>query len=95
MAAVDHIEVLTEGAATQYGSDAIAGVINIILKKNNSGGTVDATYGRFFAGDGNTGKVEANAGFAPTENSFFASGNIKSVSLSYASDADSGAVLIL
>jgi iron complex outermembrane receptor protein len=71
MAAVDHIEVLTEGAAAQYGSDAIAGVINIILKKNNSGGTVDATYGRFFAGDGNTGKVEANAGFAPTENSFF------------------------
>jgi iron complex outermembrane receptor protein len=71
MAAVDHIEVLTEGAAAQYGSDAIAGVINIILKKTNSGGTVDATYGRFFAGDGNTGKVEANAGFAPTENSFF------------------------
>jgi iron complex outermembrane receptor protein len=71
LAAVDHIEVLTEGAAAQYGSDAIAGVINIILKKNNSGGTIDATYGRFFGGGGNTGKVEANAGFAPTENSFF------------------------
>ena len=70
MAAVDHIEVLTEGAAAQYGSDAIAGVINIILKKNNSGGTVDATYGRFFDGGGNTTKVEANAGFAPSENSF-------------------------
>ncbi len=70
MAAVDHIEVLTEGAAAQYGSDAIAGVINIILKKNNSGGTVDATYGRFFDGGGNTGKVEANGGFAPSENSF-------------------------
>ena len=70
MAAVDHIEVLTEGAAAQYGSDAIAGVINIILKKNNSGGNVDATYGRFFDGGGNTTKVEANAGFAPTENSF-------------------------
>lgn len=70
LAAVDHIEVLTEGAAAQYGSDAIAGVINIILKKNNSGGTIDATWGRFFDGGGNTGKVEANAGFAPTENSF-------------------------
>jgi len=70
LAAVDHIEVLTEGAAAQYGSDAIAGVINIILKKANSGGTVDATYGRFFDGGGNTGKVEANAGFAPTDNSF-------------------------
>ncbi len=70
MAAVDHIEVLTEGAAAQYGSDAIAGVINIILKKNNSGGTVDATYGRNFDGGGNTTKVEANAGFAPIENSY-------------------------
>jgi iron complex outermembrane receptor protein len=70
MAAVDHIEVLTEGAAAQYGSDAIAGVINIILKKNNSGGTIDANYGRFFDGGGNTTKVEANAGFAPSENSF-------------------------
>ena len=70
MASVDHIEVLTEGAAAQYGSDAIAGVINIILKKNSSGGTVDATYGRFFDGGGNTTKVEANAGFAPIENSY-------------------------
>jgi iron complex outermembrane recepter protein len=70
LAAVDHIEVLTEGAAAQYGSDAIAGVINIILKKNSSGGTVDATYGRNFDQGGNTSKVEANAGFAPTENSF-------------------------
>ncbi|HXR20731.1 MAG TPA: TonB-dependent receptor plug domain-containing protein, partial [Steroidobacteraceae bacterium] len=35
--AIDHIEVLTEGAAAQYGTDAIAGVINIILKKNSSG----------------------------------------------------------
>src|SRR5471030_2230931 len=32
--AIDHVEVLTEGAAAQYGTDAIAGVINIILKKN-------------------------------------------------------------
>jgi iron complex outermembrane receptor protein len=70
LGAVDHIEVLTEGAAAQYGSDAIAGVINIILKKNSSGGTVDATYGGFFDGGGSTTKVEANAGFEPVENSF-------------------------
>ena len=43
MSAVDHIEVLTDGAATQYGSDSIAGVINIILKRNSEGGTVDGT----------------------------------------------------
>ncbi|MHB8477711.1 MAG: TonB-dependent receptor plug domain-containing protein [Steroidobacteraceae bacterium] len=34
--AIDHVEVLTEGAAAQYGSDAVAGVINIILKRNSS-----------------------------------------------------------
>ena len=37
-AAIDHVEVLLEGAAAQYGTDAIAGVVNIILKKNSSGG---------------------------------------------------------
>src|SRR5580698_7218561 len=71
MAMVDHIEVLTDGAAAQYGSDAIAGVINFILKKNASGGSVNATYGGFFDGGGSTTEVDANAGFAPIENSFF------------------------
>jgi iron complex outermembrane receptor protein len=71
MSAVDHIEVLTEGAAAQYGSDAIAGVINIILKKNSSGGSLDATYGGYFDGGGKTEKVEGEAGFAPIENSYF------------------------
>jgi iron complex outermembrane receptor protein len=70
IAAVDHIEVLTEGAAAQYGSDAIAGVINIILKKNSSGGTVDAVYGGNFDGGGKTTGVNGNWGFAPTDNSF-------------------------
>jgi iron complex outermembrane recepter protein len=71
MAMVDHIEVLTDGAAAQYGSDAIAGVINFILKKNSSGGSVNATYGGFFDGGGSTTEVDANAGFAPVENSYF------------------------
>src|SRR6202030_4565623 len=63
--AVDHIEVLTEGAAAQYGTDAIAGVINIILKKNSSGGKLDGTYGNYFDGGGNTGNVGGNFGFEP------------------------------
>lgn len=41
---IDHIEILRDGAAAQYGSDAIAGVINIVLKKN-SGLSVNASYG--------------------------------------------------
>jgi iron complex outermembrane receptor protein len=67
---IEHIEVLTDGAAAQYGTDAIAGVINIILKKNSSGGSVSGTYGNYMDGGGNTGDVSANAGFAPIENSY-------------------------
>jgi iron complex outermembrane recepter protein len=68
--AIDHIEVLTDGAAAQYGTDAIAGVINIILKKDSSGGTVSGTYGNYFDGGGNTGDVSGNVGFAPADGAF-------------------------
>src|SRR6202035_2104173 len=63
--AIDHIEVLTDGAAAQYGTDAIAGVINIILKKNTSGGIASATYGQYANGGGKTEDVSANAAFEP------------------------------
>lgn len=51
-AAIDRIEVLRDGAAAQYGSDAIAGVINIILKDRAEGTDADLITGRHFAGDG-------------------------------------------
>jgi iron complex outermembrane receptor protein len=69
--AIDHIEVLTDGAAAQYGTDAIAGVINIILKKNSSGGIANATYGQYANGGGRTEDVSANAGFEPTDGGYF------------------------
>lgn len=69
--AIDHIEVLTDGAAAQYGSDAIAGVINIILKKNSSGGSLGGTWGNYMNGGGNTNDVSGNAGFAPANNAYF------------------------
>jgi iron complex outermembrane recepter protein len=69
--AIDHIEVLTEGAAAQYGTDAIAGVINIILKKNSSGGNLNGTYGNYMNGGGNTGDVSGNAGLEPTDGAYF------------------------
>ena len=43
--AIERIEVLRDGAAAQYGSDAIAGVINIVLKSAKSGGSFSTTYG--------------------------------------------------
>jgi len=69
--AIDHIEVLTEGAAAQYGTDAIAGVINIILKKFNSGGSVTATDGKFFDNQGPTSDVSGTAGFEPYDGAYF------------------------
>ena len=63
--AIDHIEVLTQGAAAQYGTDAIAGVINIILKKNSSGAAARGTYGSYFGGDGSTDSISANVGLEP------------------------------
>ncbi|HEX7761236.1 MAG TPA: TonB-dependent receptor [Caulobacteraceae bacterium] len=60
--AIDHVEVLTDGAAAQYGTDAIAGVINIILKKADHGGTIIGTGGQYYFGDGTTGAGSVNVG---------------------------------
>lgn len=67
---IDHIEVLTEGAAAQYGTDAIAGVINIILKQDDAGGGAGYTHGGYYAGDGETDSIAGSFGFAPTGDSF-------------------------
>ena len=59
--AIDHVEVLLDGAAAQYGTDAIAGVVNFILKNKSSGGTLSASAGDYF----NRGGVDtANGGKA-------------------------------
>lgn len=61
--AIDRIEVLRDGASAQYGSDAIAGVINIVLKKN-SGFTASTTGGVSSRNDGALFNVNANYGFS-------------------------------
>ena len=70
MASIGRIEVLTDGAAAQYGTDAIAGVINVILKKNDAGGQISATGGEYMDEGGKTAAISANVGFAPIENSY-------------------------
>jgi len=62
IAAIERVEVLRDGASAQYGSDAIAGVINIVLKGSDSGGTVSASYGEYSEGDGAKYQVLADAG---------------------------------
>ena len=64
IAAIERVEVLRDGASAQYGSDAIAGVINIVLKGASSGGSVSARGGQYSAGDGGQYRVGADAGFA-------------------------------
>ncbi len=59
--AIEKIEVLRDGAAAQYGSDAIAGVINIILKKN-PGASASLMYGQTGRNDGNTYEAAVNYG---------------------------------
>ncbi len=63
IAAIERVEVLRDGASAQYGSDAIAGVINIVLKGSDSGGSVAARAGQYSAGDGQQHQLGADAGF--------------------------------
>jgi iron complex outermembrane receptor protein len=70
ISAVDHIEVLRDGAAAQYGSDAIAGVVNIILKSSDHGGDATVTTGQYYGGDGFTGEAGVGRGLRLGEDGF-------------------------
>ena len=69
-AAIERIEVLRDGAAAQYGSDAIAGVINIVLKDDIDIGDADIYWGQTYEGDGNTWNGNANYGMKVGESGF-------------------------
>jgi iron complex outermembrane receptor protein len=69
-AALKQVEVLRDGAAAQYGSDAIAGVMNFVLKDDADGGSLTARYGSYYEGDGETVEVSGNVGMPLTENGF-------------------------
>jgi len=62
-AAIKRIEILRDGAAAQYGSDAIAGVINIVLNDSNDDGSVAVSYGGYTQGDGETTNINLSKGF--------------------------------
>jgi len=70
-AAIKNVEVLRDGAAAQYGSDAIAGVINFILKDNRDGGSLSIDTGQFFEGDGEQITIQGNIGLPLGETGFF------------------------
>lgn len=61
-AAIEHVEILRDGASAQYGSDAIAGVVNVILKDAREGGSLSAQYGEYSESDGQRVSVNGNIG---------------------------------
>ena len=68
--ALDRVEVLRDGAAAQYGSDAIAGILNFRLREDHEGLTVQTSYGQNYHGDGDKVNVAANLGLPLTDNGF-------------------------
>ena len=74
---IDHVEVLLDGAAAQYGSDAVAGVMNFILKKNTSGTSVYAGGGISSRGDSAMGSGGGSQAFG------WSNGGILDLSVDY------------
>ena len=60
--ALKNVQVLRDGASSQYGSDAIAGVINFELKDASEGGVIEARYGETYEGDGENFRIAGNVG---------------------------------
>ncbi len=69
-ASIKRIEVLREGAAALYGSDAIAGVINIQLKDDSTGVTSSGLYGQTVESDGKTEQADVNIGIGLNKRGF-------------------------
>ncbi|MBH1991626.1 MAG: TonB-dependent receptor [Sphingomonadaceae bacterium] len=67
---IERVEVLQDGAAAQYGTDAIAGVINFIQKQADHGGSINATAGEYYDGGGRTYSIGGNIGLAPFEGAY-------------------------
>ena len=70
-AAIKTIEVLRDGASAQYGSDAIAGVLNFILKDNREGMSLTADVGEMYEGDGQSVRLMGNIGLPLGDEGFF------------------------
>ena len=68
--ALKRVEVLRDTASAQYGSDAIAGVINFVLKDRPEGGAVETQWGRTYEGDGDEYRIAMNFGVPIAERGF-------------------------
>ncbi|SHN16787.1 iron complex outermembrane recepter protein [Duganella sacchari] len=71
LAAVERVEILTDGANTLYGSDAIAGVVNFILKKNQTDAIVEASYNQPRSSGGATSTASISKGWGDLDKDGF------------------------
>lgn len=69
-AGLKQVEVLRDGAAAQYGSDAIAGVINLVMQQSDHGTTVRLNTGSYYEGDGEMLQLQINSGFSLWKSGF-------------------------
>jgi iron complex outermembrane recepter protein len=81
--AIERVEVLRDGAAAQYGSDAIAGVINIVLKKNTNGFSGNVSYGTNISSYPKNWALNKLAGKDPNEKTSVTDGSNFQASLNY------------
>jgi len=70
VSAIKQVEVLRDGASAQYGSDAIAGVMNFLLKNNADGGSLELKTGQTYAGDGDAYQIAGNVGLPLSSRGF-------------------------
>ena len=68
--ALKKVEVLRDGAAAQYGSDAIAGILNFVLNDSAEGTRLEIKQGEYSDGDGETWRIAANAGMPFTDDGY-------------------------
>jgi len=70
ISAIERVEVLRDGASAQYGSDAIAGVVNVVLKGSSEGGSLSVSAGQYSAGDGKQTQIAGDTGLALGDRGF-------------------------
>src|SRR3546814_13209976 len=75
VALIERVEVLKDGASAIYGADAVAGVVNIITRKEFDGAEVSVSYGETFQQDGEEGSVDLTWGMTGDRGSIMAAIN--------------------
>ncbi len=97
---IDHIEIITDGASAIYGADAVAGVINIVLKKNYTGTEINGSYMATQHGGGRERTLSVLSGFSYGKLSgtvnveYFDRQNVKASDRSFSKNQDHSGIAV-